>query len=77
METIHPDGTWFLKPNPRIATAHKVPASPQDTQLKKTHGALPMDNMLFFLSSGKVTQWHRFLQNLNLAQEDNWKQQQR
>ena len=48
METIHPDSTWFLKPNPRIATAHKVPASPQDTQLKKTHGALPMDNMLSF-----------------------------
>ena len=28
------------------AKAHRVPASPQDTQLKTRRGARPMDNML-------------------------------
>ena len=56
MEVIHPDGAWFLMPNPGTANAHRVPASPQDAQLKTRHGAWPMDNMLSLPSH--LARWH-------------------
>ena len=57
MEAIHPDGAWFLMPNPGTANAHRVPASPQDAQPKTRHGAWPMDNMLSLPSH--LARWHK------------------
>ena len=48
--------------------------SPGHPAEKNARGTAYGQHAQFFLSSGKGTQWHRFLQNLNLAQEDNRRQ---
>ena len=48
--------------------------SPGHPAEKNARGTAYGQHAQFFLSSGKGTQWHRFLQNLNLAEEDNRRQ---